>query len=237
MRYVVLLILYIANIVIGHILHSNLLSGNADMQGEYIGAVLLFPTIFPAIISGVICAIAKKRTSASFVRGGCWTLGVTLFSHTGTVLRSAPPWHYTFEDVGISVSVPNRHWKTNTTKTNNLTMLITDDSNATIYARPIPQTENTSDLTEEIIAHQQLMLVAQYNEDAFQFHDCEVKGYTCHYQDVLLKIDDDSKRVISFVLQNKKHAFLMNAYITPDFVNKYRDPAVKIILSAKSVEK
>lgn len=237
MRYAVLLILYIANIVAGHIINSNLLSGNAHMQGEYIGAVLLFPTIFPAIISGIICAIAKKRTSASFIRGCCWVLGVILLSHIGNAFRTFTPWHYTFEDVGISVSVPNGHWKTYTTKANNQTMLITDDSNAAIYAQSVPQTENTSDLIEEITMHQQLMLVAQYNEDAFQFHDCEVKGYTCHYQDVPLKVNNSPKRMISFVLQNKNHAAIIFATISPDFVDKYRDSVVKIILSAKSVEK
>ncbi len=42
----------------------------------------------------------------------------------------------------------------------------------------------------------------QYNEEIFQFHDCNAKHFTCKYQDVLINFDGQQKRTISVYLED-----------------------------------
>ena len=60
MRYVILLILWIITACLSHLQHSNLLSGDPGMVGEYIGSVFLGPLLLPVLVSGILCAFAKK---------------------------------------------------------------------------------------------------------------------------------------------------------------------------------
>ncbi len=237
MRYIILFALWIVVICIGHINNASLLSGNAEMLGEYIGAVLIAPILFPMIISGIICAIAKKRNHASFIRGCCWVMGVILLSNIGNFLRLITPRTYTFNDTGISVSVPGGNWRTHTNKTNHLTMLITQDGNAVIYVQPIPPAENTSDLLYEINFRQQLRFIAQYNEEAFQFHNCDVNSYTCHYQDILMTIEKKKKRMISVILQNESNPVMIIGMVDAESVDKYLEQTMAMMFSAKNTKK
>ncbi|MCM4344369.1 hypothetical protein MMS52_26840, partial [Escherichia coli] len=52
MRYVILLILWIITVFLSHLQHSNLLTGDPGMVGEYIGSVLLGPLLLPVLVSG-----------------------------------------------------------------------------------------------------------------------------------------------------------------------------------------
>ncbi|MCV5404019.1 hypothetical protein OFM88_31170, partial [Escherichia coli] len=83
----------------------------------------------PVLVSGILCAFAKKtRNFASFTRGCCWVLGVLLLSNVGNTFRMFTPWHYTFEKAAISVTIPNRHWNTVSIRTDK-TIDITSEDN------------------------------------------------------------------------------------------------------------
>lgn len=70
MRYVILLILWIITVFLSHLQHSNLLTGDPGMVGEYIGSVLLGPLLLPVLVSGILCTFTKKRVTSPVLLAG-----------------------------------------------------------------------------------------------------------------------------------------------------------------------
>lgn len=238
MRYVILLILWILVFFLSHLQHSNLLSGDPGMVGEYIGSVFLGPLLLPVLVAGVLCAFAKKtRNFASFTRGCCWVLGVLLLSTIGNTFRMITPWQYTFENAAISVTIPNRHWNTISSSTNKTIYIRSEDNNIFISAFRLPAGSSVDDSLEELKKMQRENLREQYNEETFQFHDCNAKYFTCKYQDVLITFDGNQKRNISVYLEDTPRSVGIIAALSPDTPEKERQQAMDIILSAKNTLK
>ena len=151
MRYVILLILWIITACLSHLQHSNLLSGDPGMVGEYIGSVFLGPLLLPVLVSGILCAFAKKtRNFASFTRGCCWVLGILLLSNISNTFRIITPWQYTFENAAISVTVPNRHWNTVSISTDKTIDIRSEDNSVFISAFRLPAGRSADGSLEEL---------------------------------------------------------------------------------------
>ncbi|AHA67841.1 Transposase [Shigella dysenteriae 1617] len=90
---------------------------------------------------------------------------------------------------------------------------------------------------EELKKMQRDNLKDQYNEEIFQFHDCNAKHFTCKYQDVLINFDGQQKRTISVYLEDTPRAVGIIALMEPDTADKYRQQAMEIMLSAKNTVK
>lgn len=235
MKYIILLMLWIITVFLSHLQHSNLLSGDPGMVGEYIGSVLLGPLLLPVLVSGILCAFAKKtRNFASFTRGCCWVLGVLLLSNVGNTFRMITPWQYTFENAAITVTVPNRQWNTIPGRTDKKIFIKSEDNNVFISAFRLPSGRSIDDSLEELKNMQRDNLKDQYIEETFQFHDCNAKYFTCKYQDVLISFDGNSKRIISVYLEDTPRAVGIIASLRPNTPDKYRHQAMEIMLSAKN---
>lgn len=70
MKYVILLILWIITTFLSHLQHSNLLSGDPGMVGEYIGSVFLGPLLLPVLVSGILCVFIKKNVTSPVLLAG-----------------------------------------------------------------------------------------------------------------------------------------------------------------------
>ncbi|WP_430476090.1 hypothetical protein [Escherichia coli] len=203
------------------------------MVGEYIGSVFLGPLLLPVLVSGILCAFIKKtRNFASFTRGCCWVLGILLLSKVGNT-----PWQYTFENAAITVTIPNRHWNTVSISTNETIDIRSEDNSVFISAFRLPAGRSADDPLEALKKKQRDNLKDQYNEEAFQFHDCNAKHFTCKYQDVLINFDGQQKRTISVYLEDTPRAVGIIALMAPDTADKYRQQAMEIMLSAKNAVK
>ncbi|EFO1269844.1 hypothetical protein C7B09_14015 [Escherichia albertii] len=238
MRYVILFILWIITFFLSHLQHSNLLAGDPGMVGEYIGSVFLGPLLLPVLVSGILCAFTKKtRNFASFTRGCGWVLGVLLLSNIGNMFRMFTPWQYTFQNAAISVTVPNRHWNTVSISTDKTIDIRSEDNSVFISAFRLPAGRSADDSLEELKKMQRDNLKDQYNEETFQFHDCNAKHFTCKYQDVLITFDGQQKRTISIYLEDTPRAVGLIALMEPDTSEKYRQQAMEIMLSAQNTRK
>ena len=196
------------------------------MVGEYIGSVFLGPLLLPVLVSGILCAFAKKtRNFASFTRGCCWVLGILLLSNISNTFRIITPWQYTFENAAISIS---------TDKTIDIR---SEDNSVFISAFRLPAGRSADGSLEELKKMQRDNLKDQYNEETFQFHDCNAKHFTCKYQDVLINFDGQQKRTISVYLEDTPRAVGIIALMEPDTADKYRQQAMEIMLSAKNTVK
>lgn len=208
------------------------------MVGEYIGSVFLGPLLLPVLVSGILCAFIKKtRNFASFTRGCCWVLGILLLSKVGNTFRMFTPWQYTFENAAITVTIPNRHWNTVSISTNETIDIRSEDNSVFISAFRLPAGRSADDPLEALKKKQRDNLKDQYNEEAFQFHVCNAKHFTCKYQDVLINFDGQQKRTISVYLEDTPRAVGIIALIAPDTADKYRQQAMEIMLSAKNAVK
>ncbi|EHL0941557.1 hypothetical protein BOQ69_004116 [Escherichia coli] len=209
------------------------------MVGEYIGSVFLGPLLLPVLVSGILCAFIKKkkRNFASFTRGCCWVLGILLLSKVGNTFRMFTPWQYTFENAAITVTIPNRHWNTVSISTNKTIDIRSEDNSVFISAFRLPAGRSADDPLEALKKKQRDNLKDQYNEEAFQFHDCNAKHFTCKYQDVLINFDGQQKRTISVYLEDTPRAVGIIALMAPDTADKYRQQAMEIMLSAKNAVK
>ncbi len=76
----------------------------------------------------------------------------------------------------------------------------------------------------------------QYNEETFQFHDCNAETFTCKYQDVLINFDGQQKEPSVFILKTPQGWGII-ALMEPDTADKYRQQAMEIMLSAKNTVK
>lgn len=238
MRYVILFILWIITFFLSHLQHSNLLAGDPGMVGEYIGSVFLGPLLLPVLVSGILCAFTKKtRNFASFTRGCGWVLGVLLLSNIGNMFRMFTPWQYTFQNAAISVTVPNRHWNTISISTDKTIDIRSEDNSVFISAFRLPARRSGDDSLEELKKMQRDNLKEQYNEETFQFHDCNASHFTCKYQDVLVNFDGQQKRTISVYLEDTPRAVGFIALMEPDTSEKYRQQAMEIMLSAQNTRK
>lgn len=208
------------------------------MVGEYIGSVFLGPLLLPVLVSGILCAFTKKtRNFASFTRGCGWVLGVLLLSNIGNMFRMFTPWQYTFQNAAISVTVSNRHWNTVSISTDKTIDIRSEDNSVFISAFRLPAGRSGDDSLEELKNMQRDNLKEQYNEETFQFHDCNASHFTCKYQDVLVNFDGQQKRTISVYLEDTPWAVGFIALMEPDTAEKYRQQAMEIMLSAKNAVK
>ncbi len=208
------------------------------MVVEYICSVFLGPLLLPVLVSGILFAfIKKKRNFASFTRGCCWVLGILLLSKVGNTFRMFTPWQYTFENAAITVTIPNRHWNTVSISTNKTIDIRSEDNSVFISAFRLPAGRSADDPLEALKKKQRDNLKDQYNEEAFQFHDCNAKHFTCKYQDVLINFDGQQKRTISVYLEDTPRAVGIIALMAPDTADKYRQQAMEIMLSAKNAVK
>ena len=147
------------------------------------------------------------------------------------------PWQYTFENAAITVTIPNRHWNTVSISTNKTIDLRSEDNSVFISAFRLPAGRSADDPLEALKKKQRDNLKDQYNEEAFQFHDCNAKHFTCKYQDVLINFDGQQKRTISVYLEDTPRAVGIIALMAPDTADKYRQQAMEIMLSAKNAVK
>ncbi|GAB8905702.1 hypothetical protein OkiPb00536_33970 [Escherichia coli] len=164
-------------------------------------------------------------------------MGVLLLSNVGNTFRLFTPWHYTFEKAAISVTVPNRHWNTVSISTDKTIDIRSEDNSVFISAFRLPAGRSADDSLEELKKMQRDNLKDQYNEETFQFHDCNAKHFTCKYQDVLINFDGQQKRTISVYLEDTPRAVGIIALMEPDTADKYRQQAMEIMLSAKNTVK
>ncbi|HAJ0502344.1 TPA: hypothetical protein H5388_004702, partial [Escherichia coli] len=112
-----------------------------------------------------------------------------------------------------------------------------EDNSVFISAFRLPAGRSADDPLEALKKKQRDNLKDQYNEEAFQFHVCNAKHFTCKYQDVLINFDGQQKRTISVYLEDTPRAVGIIALMAPDTADKYRQQAMEIMLSAKNAVK
>lgn len=129
-------------------------------------------------------------------------IGNPALSNISNTFRIITPWQYTFENAAISVTVPNRHWNTVSISTDKTIDIRSEDNSVFISAFRLPAGRSADGSLEELKKMQRDNLKDQYNEETFQFHDCNAKHFTCKYQDVLINFDGQQKRTISVYLED-----------------------------------
>lgn len=102
------------------------------------------------------------------------------------------------------MTVPNRHWNTVSISTDKTIDIRSEDNSVFISAFRLPAGRSADDSLEELKKMQRDNLKDQYNEETFQFHDCNAKHFTCKYQDVLINFDGQQKRTISVYLEDTR---------------------------------
>lgn len=206
----------------------------ASISVQYFWGRYYFPCLCQAFCAH---SLKKTRNFASFTRGCCWVLGILLLSNISNTFRIITPWQYTFENAAISVTVPNRHWNTVSISTDKTIDIRSEDNSVFISAFRLPAGRSADGSLEELKKMQRDNLKDQYNEETFQFHDCNAKHFTCKYQDVLINFDGQQKRTISVYLEDTPRAVGIIALMEPDTADKYRQQAMEIMLSAKNTVK
>lgn len=238
MRYIILFFLFIMVMGVNHLHYNYLLSGDAGMSGEYIGYIFIGPIIFSTIISAIVCLIARKRNSASFIRGCCWVMGLMLITSAHSLLRAPPSQEYVFSKEKITVTIPNKHWR-DYKNDEGKNFLITHDANAAIMINRWSQKEKGIYSFKELTDTQKetSAFIEKFPDQDLTLKTCEVKGAQCRYQELNLTLQDNQKkRVIYTYLLDSDDFIIITATIAPEFIDSYHDDVIKIINSVHNTK-
>lgn len=238
MRFIILSFLYISVIIIKHLQWKNLLTGDSGKLLGYINVVFFYPLASAFIIAAVVCVIIRKTRANQIIVGTNYAMAMLLIVSSATWLWNGSSWTYTAPGAPITITLPNKEWKTTVTTPHGYRMtVVMKDIHAGISV--ISDTPDASNIHsfEDLLTAQQIKFKEGYHADAFKLHPCSVNGFQCAYQDYILTTENGlEKRALSMSLLDKTHFVQVMAVIDLDYVDQYYDEVMAILQSAKKAE-
>lgn len=233
MRYFIYIIIMIMFFIIGHLNNAYLLADaetNAGHMGEYIGGVILFPFLLPAIIYGIVMLFSKTK-KVSFIYCSNWVVGLFLLSNIAKFMTNNTPTQITFPVAKITVIAPDHTWKL--IDNNQRKILISRDTNVFIGAERHSQDKIGIHTIEDITQYSRNLLGGNYDEDTYRVYPCEVKNYQCGFQSVAFeKPGKENKQVVYAYLIDKTSVVILTAVISEANLAKDYETFQKILRSA-----
>lgn len=215
MRYFIYIILITMFFIIGHLNNAHLLADaetNAGHMGEYIGGVILFPFLLPAIIYGIVMLFSKTK-KVSFICCSNWIIGLFLLSNIAKFLTNNTPKQITLPAAQLTVTVPKRGWELIDIKQQKI--LVSPDTNVFINAERHDQNELGIHNFNDIDQYARNTLGDSYDENRHRVYPCEVKNYQCGFQSVdFKKPGKENKQVVYVYLIDKTSVVTLTAVIS-----------------------
>lgn len=227
MRFIVYAILMVLFFIVAHLNHSHLLidaENNAGQMGGYIGGVILFPILCPAIIYGIAMLFSKTK-KISFIRCSNWVVGLFLLGNIGTYLSSNTPKKVTLPAAQLTVTVPSRSWKLTEIKNINAPkMLISGNANILISAERHSQNKLGIHQLTDIEKYSRNLLGQEYDEELYQVYECTAKNFQCGYQNITIQLGGKADKELFYVyLIDKTDVIQLNVVINEDnFTQDYK---------------